>query len=242
MTCVTSASPDKALKKHFTKAELRTLKKARVFIVDPTCSGSGVASNKTTEDAFKSQFRTPKAWKLLGHSSPSDDAVLNRLSLLGADQAYAPLEGQSAPTGQDGMLSQGERRIHQLAVGQIDMLLHVMALPSAQVVVYSTCSVHFTENEHVVAVALATHNAKDKARQFKLVHALPTWQRRGASATACAEQYPMAHTGVTSAYKQVKPLSKADASHCVRVHPDLDGTDGFFVALLVSTELTDGGD
>ncbi len=48
-------------------------------------------------------------------------------------------------------------------------------VPSVKRVVYSTCSIHEAENENVVAGALQENE------MFKLVKAIPSWERRGLS-------------------------------------------------------------
>lgn len=56
----------------------------------------------------------------------------------------------------------------------------VTEVPFVQRIVYSTCSVHATENEHVVRQALKTEEAING--KFKLAsrqNVLPAWHRRG---------------------------------------------------------------
>lgn len=51
-----------------------------------------------------------------------------------------------------------------------------------QRIVYSTCSVHATENEHVVREALKSEEAQPPSGTFKLAtpeDVLPAWERRG---------------------------------------------------------------
>ena len=54
------------------------------------------------------------------------------------------------------------------------------AVPSVQRIVYSTCSIHATENEHVVKEALQADECR--AGNFRLAPrsmTLPSWHRRG---------------------------------------------------------------
>ncbi|OQR83294.1 NOP2/Sun domain family, member 5 [Achlya hypogyna] len=60
------------------------------------------------------------------------------------------------------------------AAHQIAIVEQAMALPKMQTVVYSTCSVHRTENEAVVAKLLKAHGA-----DWTLVNVLPDWPERG---------------------------------------------------------------
>lgn len=53
-------------------------------------------------------------------------------------------------------------------------------VPSVERIVYSTCSVHAIENEHVVREALKTEECQ--AARFRLAprnQVLPAWPRRG---------------------------------------------------------------
>lgn len=60
------------------------------------------------------------------------------------------------------------------------MIQHSMKFPSVQKIVYSTCSIHPVENEHVVFAALKSKEAIE--RGFTLApraEVIPTWARRG---------------------------------------------------------------
>ena len=137
------------------------------ILLDPSCSGSGMASRL---DHFMDDS-----------SKDSDD--------------------------QDG-------RLKSLSDFQKEALLHAFTFPNVQYVVYSTCSVHNEENEHVVQHALMHENngapASTTMGPFHLIAALPTWKRRGRN-----------NVGLTD--EQAKCL--------VRVDPREDNTNGFFVAL-----------
>ena len=82
-------------------------------------------------------------------------------------------------------------------------------------VTYSTCSVHVRENEAVVATALGGPGGR--AGGWALEAALPAWHRRGLAGAAPG-------------------LTDAEAACLVRVDPEADETDGFFVALFVRGE------
>ncbi|OJA11980.1 hypothetical protein AZE42_10675 [Rhizopogon vesiculosus] len=106
-----------------------------------------------------------------------------------------------------------EDRLNKLAAFQLMMIKHAMKFPSVQKIVYSTCSVHATENEHVVRSALQSDEAK--SRCFKLAprgDVLPTWSRRG-------QVEEMMGTG--------------DADSLVRCVPGDDDTNGFFVSCFI---------
>ena len=77
------------------------------------------------------------------------------------------------------------------------ILKHALKFRGLKRCVYSTCSIFDEENIHVIEEVL-----KDCGKQFKLVKALPTWNRRWAQ------------------------------DKCLKVDPEKDLCAGFFVAVL----------
>lgn len=112
-------------------------------------------------------------------------------------------EDTSTP-GPDGEEATSDR-IEKLSRLQLKMLLHAMnEFPSVKRIVYSTCSINAEENEAVVQKALK------QCTKFKLVQpeSLAEWKNFGASS-----------------YKKV-------GKKCVYCRPDIDLTNGFFIAVL----------
>ncbi|KAF9648808.1 S-adenosyl-L-methionine-dependent methyltransferase [Thelephora ganbajun] len=115
-----------------------------------------------------------------------------------------------------------QERLEKLASFQLMMIKHAMKFPSVKRIVYSTCSIHPTENEHVVSKALESGEAK--LNGFRLAprsQVLPNWHRRG-----------------------IPEEMVSDGAECVvRCSPGEDATNGFFVSCFVrqsrgeSTEL-----
>lgn len=149
-----------------------------------------------TIDPFDSQFRS--VTHILLDPSCSGSGIVNRLDhLLG--------------TG-DGNEDEDVERLNNLASFQLKMIRHAMRFPSAQKIVYSTCSIHAIENEHVISSALESEEATTAG--FILAspqEVLPTWQRRG--------------------YRN--EMRKGDPMAVIRCLPGEDATNGFFVSCFV---------
>lgn len=137
------------------------------------------------------------ATHILLDPSCSGSGIVNRLDYLLEDEIEAVEED----------------RLNKLATFQLMMIKHAMKFPHVQKIVYSTCSIHATENEHVISHALQSDEAKNS--HFKLAprnDVLPTWNRRGHA-------------------DEMKGTSDADS--LIRCSPGEDGTNGFFVSCFI---------
>ncbi|EKM58071.1 uncharacterized protein PHACADRAFT_139688 [Phanerochaete carnosa HHB-10118-sp] len=165
------------------------------ILLDPSCSGSGIVNR--LDYLLESGLHSYPQW------SCTPPCTLTNLI-----EAENPEEN--------------EERLQKLASFQLLMIRHAMKFPSVQRVVYSTCSVHAAENEHVVREALRTQECK--AGKFRLAPrsmVLPTWQRRG-----LPEEMD----------------TPDDAESLVRCLPGEDATNGFFVSLFVRESPVPEGD
>ncbi|KAF5326872.1 hypothetical protein D9619_004374 [Psilocybe cf. subviscida] len=155
-------------------------------------------------------MRLPFPFSLLDPSC-SGSGIVNRLDhLLEADT-----EDNTSKEKEDD-------RLDKLAAFQLMMIRHAMKFPNVKKIVYSTCSIHATENERVVQNALQAEEAT--AGKFELARredVLPTWPRRG---------YPE------------ELLHSEDAASLVRCLPGEDATNGFFVSCFVRADAESEGD
>ncbi|KAF9000607.1 S-adenosyl-L-methionine-dependent methyltransferase [Cyathus striatus] len=140
----------------------------------------------------------PSSFLLLDPSC-SGSGIVNRLDYL-------------LDTEEENLVDKGDR-LNKLSAFQLMMVKHAMKFPNVQKIVYSTCSIHAIENEHVVREALNSDEARTGS--FTLAprcEVLPTWQRRGLSEEL---QNP------------------DDGDSLIRCMPGEDATNGFFVSCFV---------
>ncbi|PHZ08187.1 S-adenosyl-L-methionine-dependent methyltransferase [Rhizopus microsporus ATCC 52813] len=140
---------------------------------------------------------------LLLDPSCSGSGIISRLDHLVDDEDEN--EGSNDKNG-----STQEERLKNLSEFQISVIEHALKFPNAKRVVYSTCSVHAEENEHVVKTVLKNNPEFELASRDTV---LPTWNRRG---------MPKEMDG-----------DEALADRVVRTIPAEDLTNGFFVSCFI---------
>ncbi|CAR25047.1 rRNA (cytosine-C5-)-methyltransferase RCM1 [Lachancea thermotolerans CBS 6340] len=122
------------------------------FILDPSCSGSGIFGRKMIDDRNKSK----------------------------ADGASPVEEEEKEEEREDISDKDLKNRLEKLASFQFEIVKHAMSFPSAKKLVYSTCSVHAEENERIVVDLLLDSKVKEWGwRVRKRAGVIPTWSRRG---------------------------------------------------------------
>jgi len=194
------------------------------ILLDPSCSGTGIVGR---DDGIKIHLPVAKSATTTSQSAGKnkkrkrgDDAVkaaepetLN-LDLHDSTPEEVPVEGKLA------------ERLTTLSNFQLHILTHAMRFPSAHKITYSTCSIHFEENEGVVFQALASSIAKQRGWKIltreRQVDGMRAWNRRG------VWDDDKISTTVDERHKQ----EVLDA--CIRCDKGTDeGTMGFFVTALI---------
>jgi putative methyltransferase len=206
------------------------------ILLDPSCSGTGIVGR---DDAIKLHLPvgpsepTPPQKSDKGKkrkrgaeaTKPAESAMTLDLEIEDSAPEETPLEGRLT------------ERLTALSTFQLHILTHAMRFASAHKITYSTCSIHFEENEGVVFQALATSIAKERGwrilKRENQVQGMKKWNRRGVwedDKISCA----------------VDEKSKDDVlDACIRCDKGTtDGTMGFFVAAFVrdgDTEMMEEG-
>jgi putative methyltransferase len=195
------------------------------ILLDPSCSGTGIVGR---DDAIKMHLPyTP------GGPAPAVKTEKGKKRKRG-DEADKPAEAtatldldmdEATPeeTPIHGKLSE---RLTALAAFQLHILSHAMRFARAHKITYSTCSIHFEENEGVVFQALASSVAKERGwtilKRSRQVEGLQKWSRRGVW-----EDDKLGNTPDDSVKKDVLEA-------CIRCDKGTEeGTMGFFVAAFV---------
>jgi putative methyltransferase len=194
------------------------------ILLDPSCSGTGIVGR---DDGIKIHLPVAK----LGTAAPQG-AGKNKKRKRGDDVTKEPEpetldldlhDSTPEETPSHGKLAE---RLDTLSNFQLHILTHAMRFPSAHKITYSTCSIHFEENEGVVFQALASSIAKQRGWKMlsreRQVEGMKSWEKRG------VWEDEKIGTEVDESYKQ----DVLDA--CIRCDKGTDeGTMGFFVAAFV---------
>lgn len=152
------------------------------ILLDPSCSGSGIVGR---DDAV--QMHLPEAGAgTLSSSNGNKNRKRKRGQKhdgMSTDRTPLRVTLEEPVTEEMPVVDKSAERLEALSTFQLLILTHAMRFPKARKITYSTCSVHFEENERVVALALASAPAREGGwRLLRREHqpdGLRNWTRRG---------------------------------------------------------------
>ena len=188
------------------------------ILLDPSCSGSGIVGrDEVLNIALPTRKHAQDSSKRSRKRKRQTENLDNTTAEITEEMDNPSVEPEDL-----------DDRLRALSAFQLKIILHAFRFPKASRVVYSTCSVHAQENEHVVMKALLSSEALKRDWRIMEVHEQPTglqsWRIRG-NHEACLE-VQCESTGV-----QDYALAEQVASACIRCEKGTkEGTQGFFVA------------
>ncbi|KAJ8107442.1 hypothetical protein OPT61_g8863 [Boeremia exigua] len=201
------------------------------ILLDPSCSGTGIVGR---DDAIKLHLPSPDSEPSASQTSKAKNKKRKRDAKPSAPDPEPKQEmtldldetaQEEVPLDAADKLAE---RLTALSTFQLHILTHAMRFPNARKITYSTCSIHFEENEGVVFQALATSVAKERGwrvvKREEQVDGLRKWGRRGEW-----------EDGKLSGSVAVEGKAREEVLEgCIRCDKGTqDGTMGFFVAAFV---------
>ncbi|KAI7635001.1 S-adenosyl-L-methionine-dependent methyltransferase [Hortaea werneckii] len=226
------------------------------LLLDPSCSGSGIVgrdgggltvhlpTSTSTDNGKSSSLSSSRGKKRkrqtdkssLQQQQPTSVPTLPTSAL--EEQEEQPLEEDETSNSTSSSL---QTRLTNLSTFQLRLLQHAMLFPSAHKISYSTCSVHFQENENVVLRALRSPVARERGwrvlRRGEQVDGMRRWGRRGWRGEC--EGFLRSEEEDGDGKGGVGGLAEEVAEGCIRCEKedgkgdgtrDEEGTMGFFVA------------
>ena len=230
-------------KQDFTKLDPKDArwKNVGALLLDPSCSGSGIVGRDEEDDETTPMIVLPRRASEIAKQEASASAKSRRKRKRG--------EGTCEPTQSDGLTTQNAvlanltetrpaseppesflkpmARLKALSNFQVSVILHAFSFPYARKVIYSTCSIHAEENEHVLVRALQSDLAQERGwrvlRREEQVLEMKRWKLRGdadAIRNSCNESEVIMND------EWVQQVVEA----CLRCRKGTrDGTTGFFL-------------
>ena len=189
------------------------------ILLDPSCSGSGIVGRDDTPNITLPHKE---------NTQTSDSRSRKRKRRAKGVPIEAELtEEVNTSLATDPNAQQLNERLAALSAFQLRMMRHAFQFPNASRIVYSTCSVHAQENEHVIMKALQSSQAIEGGWRIVLAEEQPSslqsWQIRG-QRSACLDALELAN-------KELVTLAEKVGSACIKCErATKDGTQGFFVA------------
>lgn len=187
--------------------EKEGLWKVTHLLLDPSCSGSGIVERHE----YELLPTTPKP------APPPSRTSKMKKRKRGDNAEVAPVNTVSKKEGEEIAKQKrlDEERLLSLSTFQKKIIMHAMRFPSARRITYSTCSVHATENEHVVLSVLESDVAMKRGWgvESRDKNNFKAWERRGLIEECGGDEEV--------------------AQGCIRCNPWEDGGIGFFVVPFV---------
>lgn len=151
-------------------------RRVEALLLDPSCSGSGMIGRDNPVELTLPEKQQPvKKFKRQRNRASPQSSKSNVLSSCGTHEI----------TKAELKLRDQTRRLDSLASLQLRLIVHAFSFPSLKRIIYSTCSIHRAENEHVVAKALNSSIAIARGwrvlRRQDQFHGLRNWTIRGES-------------------------------------------------------------
>ena len=199
-------------------------KNVTAILLDPSCSGSGIVGRDDEPTLYLPSLDSTA-------QPPSGSKSKKRKR---ETREYIPAEPENEAT-VTGTEKDTETRLEALSKFQLSILEHAMSFPAAKKIVYSTCSVHFQENEGVIINALRSKIAKGGGWRLlsrpEQAEGLRRWEIRGDEAS-CVES-------LATIASDSETLNANDiAESCIRCEKGTTaGTMGFFVAGFIRTDI-----
>lgn len=182
------------------------------LVVDPSCSGSGIFGRRG--DNLKDTSNKTESKTVV---DPEQEAEFAE------EQDDEDDEKEKEETSEGKEEQDLENRLLKLSGFQYKIVKHALSFPKAQVVVYSTCSIHPQENEHVVERLL---NDKQVSED---------WGWTVQSREFVIKDWP--HRGIVEELANLKTVDDKErlriAEGCIRAKPKEDGGIGFFAVCFV---------
>lgn len=212
----------------FLEAQPEKFANVGAILLDPSCSGSGIVGR---DDALQIHLPDPEVVPTsMAKASKSkkrkrSDKDEKKAKSQPSETLKLELDDTAEEETPDDENSKRAERLASLSAFQLKILTHAMRFPNTRKITYSTCSIHFEENEGVVFKALDSTEAKKFGwtilKRDDQVSGLKQWPRRGVWEDGKLDE----RANTTDQQKQEV------LDGCIRCDKATeDGTMGFFVA------------
>ena len=202
------------------------------ILLDPSCSGSGIIGRDEElavtlpkiEDTISSKSTRKRKRK----------PTLKSNERMNQSDIQMKQNCEETANVEYGTSKESATRLEALSHFQLKILLHAFCFPHTTRIVYSTCSIHPQENEHVITKALLSSMATERGWRILLrdeqVPGMAAWHVRG-QRSACEEMLSASQGSGNGV------IAGDVAAACIRCEKGTkEGTQGFFVAAFVREE------